>query len=341
MANDHARFIGAEPGVALAACCDVDKKKAASFAARWNIPGVYADYHDLFKKEDLGSVSIVTRDDSHAAIALAAFNRKIAVFCEKPLAPTFKEAQKMADAAGAAGVINMVNFSYRRSSGLQKAAEFIGKGGLGELRHVEASYLQSWLVAKGWGIWQEGPQWLWRLSTKHGSAGVLGDVGVHLYDLVAFLCGDFAEIGCVLNTFDKGVPGGKVGEYVLDANDSFLSTVRFENGALGTLHGSRWAVGQLNSIKVRVFGTRGGLELDLDRSENGYRLCAGTKNIDKGIWKTVEGKPGIRNYTRFVKAVKSGNQDPSDFLNGVKVQKYIQTSLDSAKKGRPVAITPA
>ncbi|TFG63788.1 MAG: Gfo/Idh/MocA family oxidoreductase [Spirochaetales bacterium] len=336
MAHDHARYLGAAAGVRLAACCDIDKKKALAFAKTWKIDRVYTDYRELLAKEDIQSVSIVTRDASHMTLSLAAFEKKRAVFCEKPLAPTYREAKIMADAAAAAGVINMVNFSYRRSSGLERAAEFIRKGGLGDLRHVEASYLQSWLVAKAWGDWRKSPAFLWRLSTEHGSAGTLGDVGVHLYDLIAFLCGDFAEINCTVKTFDKGVTDNRLGEYVLDANDSFTSTITFANRAMGILHGSRWAVGQINSLRVRVFGTKGGLELDFDRSENGYRLCTGGKNIDSGAWKTVEVKPGVDNYVRFIRAVKSGVPDPSDFANGCKIQDYIQTSLESARRRKPL-----
>ena len=51
-------------------------------------------------------------------------------------------------------------------------------GEIGKVRHIEASYLQSWLVSKAWGDWSTESQWLWRLSTKHGSNGVLGDVGM-------------------------------------------------------------------------------------------------------------------------------------------------------------------
>ena len=97
----------------------------------------------------------------------------------------------------------------------------------------------------------------WRLSSKHGSAGDLGDIGCHIYDMTTLLCGDIAEINCQLRTFDKGVPGNQLGEYVLDANDSFVSIVSFANGGLGTIHSSRWATGQANSLRVRVYGDEG------------------------------------------------------------------------------------
>ena len=62
------------------------------------------------------------------------------------------------------------------------------------MRHVEASYRQSWLVGKHWGDWRTEPMWLWRLSEKHGSKGVLGDVGIHILDFATFAIGHAAGV---------------------------------------------------------------------------------------------------------------------------------------------------
>ena len=146
-------------------------------------------------------------------------------------------------------------------------------------------------MSKGWGDWRDSPSLLWRLSTKHGSAGDLGDIGVHIYDLTSFLFGDISTIYCQLKTFDKGVAGNRVGEYVFDANDNFASTVTFANGALGTIHSSRWAVGQANSLRARVYGTRARIEIDLDRSYDEYKVCTGEDNIKAFKWETVKARP--------------------------------------------------
>jgi len=114
----------------------------------------------------------------------------------------------------------MVNLSYRNVPALQKAAQMVRDGAIGTIRHFEASYLQSWLTQPAWGHWDREPQWLWRLSTKHGSKGVLGDVGIHILDFATFIAGmDATQVSCLLQTFDKA-PGGQIGDYVLDANDS-------------------------------------------------------------------------------------------------------------------------
>ncbi|TGS36171.1 Gfo/Idh/MocA family protein, partial [Mesorhizobium sp. M8A.F.Ca.ET.182.01.1.1] len=123
---------------------------------------------------------------------------------------------------------------------------------IGKVRHLEASYLRSWLVSKAWGDWMTESKWLWRLSTKHGSNGVLGDVGIHILDFASYGAGsDVQRIFTRLKTFDK-YEGNKIGAYDLDANDSFTMTAELENGAMGVIHASRWATGHLNELRLRI-----------------------------------------------------------------------------------------
>jgi predicted dehydrogenase len=299
---------------------------------------VYDNYCDMLEKEQIDGVDNITPDAMHAEVAIAVIEKVIPILSEKPLASNLADAKRMLEATQKHPVINMVNFSYRNSCGLQAAAEVVRKGTLGHILHVESSYLQSWLVSRGWGDWRTGDGMLWLLSTKHGSAGVLGDIGVHIYDLTTLLCGDISTIQCSLRTFDKGVPGNQMGEFVFDANDSFVSTVSFANGALGTIHASRWAVGQANSLRARVYGDKGAIEIDLDRSYEEYRICTGQDNIDKFKWETVKCPPTHSNYQRFINAINTGQQDPSNFANGTRIQAYVHYSLESGKLGRAVKV---
>ncbi len=338
MANHHATQYSKIEGVKIIACCDVSKERASAFAAKWQVPRIYNDYLEMLEKEKLDGVDNVTPDAMHADISIAAVEKGLPILCEKPLASNLADAERMLAAVDRHPVINMVNFSYRNSSGLQAAVEVVRSGALGQLRHVESSYLQSWLASRGWGDWRTGDNWLWRLSTKHGSMGVLGDIGVHIYDMTSFLCGDISEIQCTLRTFDKGVPGNRIGDYVLDANESFVSTVSFKNGGLGTIHASRWAVGHANSLRARVYGDQGAIEIDLDRSYDEYRICSGQDHVDHFKWETVKCPPTPTNYERFVNAIRTGKQDPSDFANGARIQAYLHYSVESDKTGQRVVV---
>jgi predicted dehydrogenase len=338
MAGTHAQSFAPMKGVALSACCDVDEKKAREFAHTWNIPRWYVDYDDLLGSEKLDAVSNVTVDIMHAPISLAAIAGGLAVLCEKPLATTLADARRMRDAAARHGVVTHVNFSYRNSSGAQAAAGLIQGGGIGRILHVEASYLQSWLAQDAWGDWRTNPTFTWRLSRAHGSTGVLGDIGCHIYDLTAFLCGDISEISCTLKTFGKGVKSNRIGPYVLDANDSFISSVVFAGGGVGTVHATRWATGHLNSLRVRVYGDEGAVELDLDRSPEHYRSCRGAGSVRKAQWKEARGKAVPSQYERFIRAIRSGRSDVCDFANGARVQAYLDASVISDQERRPVKV---
>ena len=118
----------------------------------------------------------------------------------------------MTEAAESAGLVNMVNLTYRNSPALQQARKMVVTGEIGELRHVEAAYRQSWLVSKAWGDAMTEPQWLWRQSTAHGSTGVLGDVGIHILDFASYgAADDFAGVKAELVTCPK-VEGTRVGD---------------------------------------------------------------------------------------------------------------------------------
>jgi len=338
MANWHAGAVKDLKGVKITACADIRETATKAFAEKWQVPAVYTDYREMLEREKLDAVANITPDAVHAEVAIAVLTRGIPILSEKPLATSLVEAIKMADAARQSGVPHMVNFSYRNSPGLQAAAKVVASGKIGRVMHVEASYLQSWLVSAGWGNWMTNPGMAWRLSTRHGSAGVLGDLGCHIYDMATLLAGDIAEIDSRLKTFDKPVPGQVLGEYVLDANDSFVSTVVFKNGAIGTVHSSRWATGHANSLRARVYGDKGAIEVDLDSGWQQYKICTGKDNINAHKWEAVECKPTPNNWQRFVKAIRTGKNDASDFINATKIQAYLHYSFESDRLRQPVRV---
>ena len=124
-------------------------------------------------------------DDAGAA------RRRQARLLRKAAGAELSRGLAMTEAAEAAGLVNMVNLTYRNVAGAAEGARAWSRpASIGALRHVEASYLQSWLVGKAWGDWRAEDKWLWRLSTKHGSTGVLGDVGIHILDFATYGAAD-------------------------------------------------------------------------------------------------------------------------------------------------------
>lgn len=108
------------------------------------------------------------------------------VLCEKPLANTLAEAERMAEAARAAearGQVVMVGFTYRRVLAVQLARQLVEEGRIGRVRHVRAQYLQDWIADP------EVPL-SWRLDREKAGSGALGDIGAHVVDLAQFVTGE-------------------------------------------------------------------------------------------------------------------------------------------------------
>ena len=339
MAASHAASFSRIPDVHVIACCDVREDIATAFGLAHNIPSVYSTHEALLAHPGLDAVSIVTPDRFHREVALAATKAGKHVLCEKPLSTSVDFAEEMKSAAEEAGIVAMVNLSYRKSSALYAAERLISAGKLGEIRHVRAHYLQSWLVSNAWGDWETGPQWLWRLSEAHGSLGVLGDVGVHLLDFATFPVGRLRDIHCTLHTFEKN-KGNRVGEYRLDANDSASMTGTFENGAMGVFQTTRWATGNHNTIELFVHGTHGALSINLDTSFAELNVCLGA-DVHKARWKTRSLSPGKSVYELFVQSIRRGSKAsmaPSkglpDFTRGTEVQAMLEAAFKSSSSGQ-------
>jgi predicted dehydrogenase len=274
----------------------------------------------------------VTPDAVHHATTLPLLAAGKHVLCEKPLATRAVEAAEMAAAAARAGVVHMVNLSYRRVPALQAARRLVAAGAIGELRQFEASYLQSWLVQPAWGDWRQDPQWLWRLSTAHGSKGVLGDVGIHILDFATFAAGEAAaEVGCRLATFDKA-PGGRIGDYRLDANDSAAMVLRLAGGAVGTVAATRFAAGHLNDLKLRLWGTAGGIEAAFEHGASRLRVCLGP-DVATATWRGRRAPAVPSVYETFVAAIRGRAAADPDFGRGAALQRLLDRAEDSAAQG--------
>lgn len=336
MAGEHAKHFGRLPGVEVVAVCDRDGDRARAFAERHGIAAAYGDLDAMLARDDILAVSNATPDGVHKATSLAAIAAGKHILCEKPLATNAADAREMAAAAREAGVINMINLSYRDAPAIQHARELVASGALGRVMHVDASYRQSWLVSHAWGRWDQDSQWLWRLSEGHGSKGVLGDVGVHILDFASFPVGDITAVNCRLKCFDKA-PGNRIGDYVLDANDTALMQVDFAGGALGTVQATRWATGHHNALTLGVHGERGALRVDLDAARDKLQVCLG-EDVHPARWTTLEAPPTPSIYRRFVDSIASGRNDQPDFARGAALQAVLDACFLSHAEDRSQAL---
>jgi predicted dehydrogenase len=338
MARLHAQEFALVPDAKIVAAVDVDEERARAFAEKHKIPNHFGSLEAVLRWGEFDAICNITPDGMHHDTTLLILAAGKHVFCEKPLATNYLDAHEMTEAAGAANVVAMVNLTYRKVPELQKARELVLSGAIGEVRHVEASYLQSWLSANSWGDWRTDPTWLWRLSRAHGSNGVLGDIGIHILDFASYGAAlDIADMSCRLATFDKA-PGNRVGNYQLDANDSFAMAVTFTNGALGVIHASRFATGHLNDIALRIFGDKGAIRVNYTLSSSSMEVCLG-EDIHTQTWRPLEAEPAETNYQRFVRAVQTRETLEPSFAHAANLQRLLDLGLATERAGVPTAVS--
>ena len=337
MANTHARAFAAIDGVTLSACIDINEERAREFAETHSIPNTYTELSDAISAGGIDAVANVTPDAVHCQTTLMALDAGLHVFCEKPLATNLADAELMTARASETGLTNGVNLTYRNVAALQKARELVEAGELGELRHFEASYLQSWLTQPAWGDWKTEEKWLWRLSERHGSMGVLGDVGIHVFDFATFAAdSDISMISTQLKTFQKA-PDDRIGDYFLDANDSMVMTAELENGATGVIHATRFASGHLNDLSLQLFGVKGGIRITNKGDLGTLEICSGS-DLETGTWRDIPLEPVTTNYIRFAQAVRDGVGMKPDFSTATRLQKVIDGAFQASRTGERTAI---
>jgi predicted dehydrogenase len=232
--------------------------KAAAEQLGWEETAT--DWHEVVRRKDIDIVDIATPGDSHAEIAIEAAKAGKVVFCEKPLANTVKEAEKMLAAVTKAGVLHMICHNYRRAPAVVLAKQLIEQGKLGRLYHYRGTYLQDWAADPSIPL-------VWRLRKEAAGSGALGDIASHSLDLARFLVGEISEVTGALETFVKERPlpdnPKKKGKVTVD--DASASVVRFANGALGTIEASRFATGRKNYNRFEINGSKGSAVFNLER----------------------------------------------------------------------------
>jgi predicted dehydrogenase len=337
MARRHAEHFLPLDGCELVAGVDLNEERLAAFCRDFGIPRSFGDLDEAIRWGGFDAAANVTPDAVHYPTTMRLIEAGKPVFCEKPLAPTYPLALEMTEAAEKRGIVNMVNLRYRGLSVIQMARALVEDGMIGEVRHIDACYLQSWLVGTHWGDWRTEERWLWRLSGAHGSRGALGDVGIHILDLASYVADqDPVSVHCRLKAFGKA-EGDRIGPYALDANDSFVMSLEFDGGALGIVHASRWATGYANAHKLAVFGTLGALEIFFESERSSLRICAG-EDVHTQTWRDVDCPPVPTTYAAFADAVRRGENGEPSFRRAAEMQHVLDLAFESDRIGAGIRV---
>ncbi len=216
---------------------------------------IYKDFQTMAAAEakrpdGIEAVSIVTPNHMHFPAAKAFLDAGINVICDKPLTRTLAEAQELAGLVAKSKLVFAVTYNYSGYPMIRQARDMVKSGELGDIRLVHGEYPQDWLTTplETTGQKQAG----WRTDpAQSGAGGCVGDIGTHTYQLCTYVSG--LELDSLLADLTSFVAGRKL-------DDDAQVMLRFKGGAKGGIWASQVAVGHENGLKLRVYGTKGGIE---------------------------------------------------------------------------------
>jgi predicted dehydrogenase len=309
------------------------------------------NWEDVIARKDIDIVDICTPGDSHKPIAIAAAQANKHILCEKPLANSLSDAEQMWKAAAKAGVIHMVCHNYRRCPAVALAKQLIDAGTIGKIYHYRGTYLQDWIVDPMF------PR-VWRLVKSRAGSGSLGDILSHTMDLSRYLVGEPVEVSSLLETFiaERPLPDNPAKKGPVDVDDAALSLVRYDNGAVGYLEGTRFATGRKNYNRFEINGAKGSIVWDLEHlndlqlyveegPDSGFRTISVTdgKHPYVGAWWPPGHIIGYEHsFTHtvydFLRAIAEQKLPSPSFEDGYKNQRVLDAIERSARDGKWVKI---
>jgi predicted dehydrogenase len=243
----------------VAGALSSDPAKAKASAPDFDIPAerAYGSYQEMLAAEAklpadkrIDFVSVATPNHMHYEIAKAFAQAGFNVLCDKPMTFDLKQAEELAEAVNKSGVVFALTHNYTGYPLVRQARDMVLSGELGEINAVRACYIQGWLRARLEKDNQK--QASWRTDpAKSGAAGCFGDIGTHAYNLGRFITGMLPDqISCLLKIFAEG----------RQLDDYGMATIRYQNGAIGTVIASQISHGRENDLWIEVDGTQGALE---------------------------------------------------------------------------------
>ena len=244
----------------VAGCFSADPEKSRASGEDFflNPSRVYGSYQEMAAKEAalpadqrVDFVSIVTRNNTHFAIAKAFLEAGFNVICDKPLTFNLAEAKKLRSIVQKSGKVFALTHNYTGYPMVKEAREMVRSGKLGRLMKVVVEYPQGYAITA---LDEKGVSKIanWRMDPNvAGASNCMADIGTHAENLARYITGlEIESIVAELSTFIPGRP--------LDDDGNCL--IRYKGGAKGILYASQVSNGDENNLNIRVYGTKASLE---------------------------------------------------------------------------------
>jgi len=248
-------------GARVAGVVGSSAQRAEEKARQFGVERGYGSFEEMLADASVDVVHITSPNDDHPAQAEAALKAGKHVVCEKPLALSSVQTDRLRKIATETGLVAAVNFNIRFYPHVHEMRERIRNGSTGKVYLVTGCYLQDWLL--------RDTDWNWRAETERGGGlRVVGDIGSHWFDLATFVTGQkvsmvMAELPTFIpvrkrptgpvETF-SGNAAGETTDVTMSSEDAGIIMLRFENGAVGVVTVSQVSAGRKNGITMEING---------------------------------------------------------------------------------------
>ncbi|MEC5323014.1 Gfo/Idh/MocA family protein [Aurantimonas sp. A3-2-R12] len=232
--------------------CATSLESAERYRAAFEFDRCTADWRELVTDAAVEAVVIASPQETHRAIAEAAFALGKPVFCEKPLGASLEDSRAMVAAAEASGATNMVGFNYIRTPASQFVRQLIGAGEIGDITWFRGEHTEDFYADP------KAPA-TWR--TRGAGNGAMGDLAPHMINGALALAGPIRDLIAEVETVHTARPGPG-GDEAVTNDDQAQIMCRFENGAMGHLFFSRVATGRKMGYAYEITGTKGAIRFD-------------------------------------------------------------------------------
>lgn len=335
------------PTAELRMLCETPLGKAQAMADQFGFAAATDDWQALVNDPAIDVVSITTPNGLHHPMAMAAIAAGKHVWCEKPMALTLAQAEEMADAARARGVVTMVGYNYIKNPAFTHAQRLIETGAIGRV-----------VQFRGWvdEDYQADPDlpWSWRAKLADAGLGALGDIGTHLVSMAHGVMGPIASLIADMQTIHetRPLPDG-TGRGLVENEDAASVVLRFANGAQGSMVISRSAWGRKSRLGFEVHGTKGMIVFDQERmnelqlyQNDGPKAEQGFKTILTGPAHAPYGEfcpaPGhqlgfndlkVIECAALLQGIAGKDTSHPNFDDALRIERVIHAIADSARNG--------
>ena len=350
-------FFDLEYQPVLKAVAARNKAKANDFAARWGYESVETDWKKLIARDDIDAVDICVPNDLHMEIAIAAAKAGKMVLCEKPIARTTKEGEKMVAAVEKAKVPNMVWYNYRWIPAVTLIKQIVASGKLGKIFHYRANFLQDWTISPDV---PQGGAGTWRLDVDAAGSGVTGDLLAHCVDTAMWINGGISDLSAMTETFVKKRKDAETGKMkAVGIDDAAAVMCHFKNGSLGLFESTRYARGHKALYTLEINGEKGSFMWNLhdlnrvawfDHSVEGQLrgwssiLVTDGEHPYLGKWWVPGLTIGyehsfVHAVADFIEGLTTGKPAAPTFREALETTKVCDAILKSGKTGKWVSIS--